>query len=97
MYISDDEEFSSAGFKLLHYLSLTTLNIPLEYGGRGIGYDQDNELLLQTLISIGAYDLSLGRIYEGHLNALLLIESFGTPEQKKTYFAEAVSGKIFGI
>jgi len=97
VYVDDAEEFPRAGFELLYALGLMSFNVPVDFGGRGIGNGHDNELLLQTLMRIGAYDLSLGRIYEGHLNALLLIERFGNPEQKEKYFAEAVSGKLFGI
>ncbi len=96
-YISDNEEYPSTGFDLLRSLTLMSLNVPVEFGGRGIGYTSNNQQLLQTLMSIGAYDLSLGRIYEGHINALQLIERFGSTEQKEKYFAEAVSGKLFGI
>lgn len=96
-YTSDTEEFPSAGFERLRSLGLMSLNVPLAFGGRGIGNGSHNALLLQTLMSIGAYDLSLGRIYEGHINALLLMESFGTHEQKAHYFSEALSGKLFGI
>lgn len=78
-------------------LELMALNVPLEFGGRGIGNGSGNRELLETLKKIGAHDLSLGRIYEGHINALLLIATFGTREQKREYLRQAVSGKLFGI
>lgn len=53
--------------------------------------------LFETLFNIGKIDLSVGRIYEGHVNALLLIETYGTEKQKKRYFAEAANGKLFGV
>ena len=39
--------------------------------------------LLRVLPAIGRGNLSVGRIYEGHVNALLLISWFGTPSQRK--------------
>lgn len=96
-YISDDEDFPRVGFELLRSMGLMSLNVPSQFGGLGVGHCAENELLLKTLMSIGAHDLSLGRIYEGHVNALALIEKFGTHEQKRAYFAEAVLGKLFGI
>ena len=41
--------------------------------------------LLHLLKNIGSSNLSVGRIYEGHLNALQLIHSFATPQQKCTW------------
>ena len=41
--------------------------------------------LLRVLPGIGRGNLSVGRIYEGHVNALLLISWFGTPSQRKHF------------
>ncbi|MEO6914505.1 MAG: acyl-CoA dehydrogenase, partial [Chitinophagaceae bacterium] len=46
---------------------------------------------------IGAADLSVARIYEGHLNALFLLHQFADDEQKQFWFDEAEAGKIFGV
>lgn len=51
----------------------------------------------EFLYEVGKEDLSVGRIYEGHINALLLIDSYGTMEQKERYFKEAQEGKLFGV
>ncbi len=96
-YTTDTENFPKEGIGLLQSLDLMGLNIPTEFGGRGLGGNYGNVELLQTLKKIGAYDLSLGRVYEGHLNALALIGKFGTLAQRETYFLEAFSGKLFGI
>lgn len=53
--------------------------------------------LFTILFDIGKLDLSVGRIYEGHVNALLLIDIYGTDEQKILYFEEAANGKLFGV
>ena len=96
-YTTDTENFPKEGIGLLQSLDLMGLNIPTEFGGRGLDGNFGNVELLQTLKKIGAYDLSLGRVYEGHLNALALIGNFGTLAQRETYFLEALSGKLFGI
>ncbi|GAB3016982.1 acyl-CoA dehydrogenase family protein [Spirosoma pulveris] len=44
--------------------------------------------LLQLLKRIGAANLAVGRVYEGHINALSLIRQYATPTQKKTWFAD---------
>ena len=53
--------------------------------------------LLQHLKLVGRGNLSTGRIYEGHVNALELIRLYGTPEQQKHYYAEARAGHLFGV
>lgn len=40
--------------------------------------------VLEILKHIGRGDLSVGRVYEGHVNAIQLIQTFGTPEQVQT-------------
>lgn len=53
--------------------------------------------LLRLLAAIGRADLSVGRIFEGHVNACYLIERFGTDVQRK-HFTEVAAGKgAFGV
>ncbi len=51
----------------------------------------------KLLFEIGRGDLSVGRIMEGHLNALDLIKLFGTKNQINKYFKKAAAGNLFGI
>ncbi len=53
--------------------------------------------LLQLLRYIGQGNLSVGRIYEGHVNALQLIAVYGTPAQQQRWFADARAGHLFGV
>ncbi|MEF2548240.1 acyl-CoA dehydrogenase family protein [Aurantimonas sp. E1-2-R+4] len=53
--------------------------------------------LLRLLAAIGRGDLSTGRIFEGHANALLLVYRYGTPEQAAAYRAKAERGELFGV
>lgn len=57
--------------------------LPAEPGGPGHGTDAGSTAhLLEILTIIGSGDLSVGRLYEGHINALLLIERYGTQAQR---------------
>ena len=49
------------------------------------------------LRQIGQTSLSLGRIVEGHMNALRLIGLYADREQKDTWLGAARSGSIFGV
>src|ERR1700748_846642 len=53
--------------------------------------------LLRVLTAIGRGNLSVGRIYEGHVNALLLIREFGTPSQQTSFETCATGGDLFGV
>tara|TARA_R110002020_G_scaffold26514_33_gene86060 strand:- start:3017 stop:4105 length:1089 start_codon:yes stop_codon:yes gene_type:complete len=46
---------------------------------------------------IGRANLSVGRLAEGHMNALRLLTLYGTPEQRHRYGAIAAAGGIFGV
>ncbi len=44
--------------------------------------------LLQLLKRIGSANLSVGRVYEGHINALNLIDLYAAPSQKERWYAD---------
>ena len=48
------------------------------------------------LTQVGYGSLALGRLYEGHVNALQLIARHGTPKQCRSLFADAHDGHLFG-
>lgn len=56
-----------------------------------------SETILDLLFELGRGNLAVGRIIEGHINALLLIDTFGTSQQKEKYFKCAKQGDLFGI
>jgi alkylation response protein AidB-like acyl-CoA dehydrogenase len=77
------------------------LAVPLmpEFGGLGLGIDASltHEMLLM-LKKIGWGNLAVGRIFEGHVNALQIIQTFGTRSQIEHYASEARDRhKIFGV
>ncbi len=46
---------------------------------------------------IGRADLSLGRLYEGHVNTIRLIQRYGAPAQTRRAAADARVGRLFGV
>lgn len=83
-----DGTFPAAAFAALHAAGHIG-NPPLE--PERIGE------LLRLLAEVGRGDLNVGRIFEGHANALLLIEGYGTDEQKRRLGALAREGTLFGV
>lgn len=51
----------------------------------------DTKSLLKILKDVGKANLSVGRIYEGHVNALHLIHLYATAEQQRLWYEEVKS------
>lgn len=56
----------------------------------------ENSALLDHLRLIGRADLSLGRIFEGHVNALKLFAWYGSDAQKKRLRDDLSLGRLYG-
>jgi alkylation response protein AidB-like acyl-CoA dehydrogenase len=83
-----DGRFPTAAFEALRRLGVTS-RPPLAV--------DETQRLLRTLAAVGRGDLSAARIFEGHVNALLLIRLFASEAQRKFYASRASSGDLFGI
>jgi alkylation response protein AidB-like acyl-CoA dehydrogenase len=53
--------------------------------------------LLTTLRLIGGADLSLGRVFEGHVNAAQLIHAYGSAEQRAALEHDLACGRCYGV
>lgn len=91
--------FPAQEFELITEAGLLAAPLPRKFGGLGLGTEAGGALpLLLLLKQLGRGNLSVGRVYEGHVNALQLIYTFGTPEQFKDFAAQARDRhKIFGV
>jgi alkylation response protein AidB-like acyl-CoA dehydrogenase len=81
----------------LREAGLLTAALPTSLGGAGLGEPGASLALLQALYHIGRGNLAVGRLWEGHVNALLLIRSFGSPAQLARAAADARAGHLFGV
>jgi alkylation response protein AidB-like acyl-CoA dehydrogenase len=85
-------------FELIARAGLLTAPLAPKWGGLGLGIDASSiSELLTILTKIGRANLAVGRIYEGHVNALQLIQTFGTPTQIEAAATAARDHKIFGV
>lgn len=90
--------FPKAEFERLAEAGFLSAPLHSELGGVGLGFQSEQTgLTLQILKQIGRGNLSLGRVYEGHVNALQLVQTFGLSEQVEMFAKDAHSGKIFGV
>jgi alkylation response protein AidB-like acyl-CoA dehydrogenase len=79
-------------------LGLLLAPLPAQHGGLGLGLAANGHLPLLRLLSIiGGADLVLGRLYEGHVNAILLITAFGSSEQLARAAQDCREGRWFGV
>lgn len=53
--------------------------------------------LLRLLHAVGRHDLPLGRLFEGHVDALQIVARYGTPAQRAVSEAAAREGAAFGV
>lgn len=87
-----------AELRELASLGLFTAPLPTAAGGLGLGTEPGGHLpLLRLLAAVGGADLALGRLYEGHVNGLILVAAFGTTEQVQRAAKDAAAGKLFGV
>lgn len=71
---------------------------PRESGGEAFeDANAENAALLDILRGIGRADLSLGRLFEGHVNALKLFDWHGTREQKLWLGQRLSEGRLLGV
>ncbi len=79
-------------------IGLLMAPFPTQLGGQGLGSEPGTHLaLLRVLAAIGGADLALGRILEGHINGVLLVVRYGTPEQAKELSEEVSRGGLSGV
>jgi alkylation response protein AidB-like acyl-CoA dehydrogenase len=89
--------FPSESLALLQGCGLSAAPLPCAFGGAGLNEAARRLPLLQVLKHIGRGDLVVGRLFEGHVNALQLIFEFGTPRQQREAADAACSGLWFGV
>lgn len=90
--------FPKDAVEALGKAGLPGLFAPPESGGETFANRRAENAALTTLLRlVGRADLSLGRIFEGHVNALKLFDWYGSAGQKK-WLGERLSGEaLFGV
>ena len=90
--------FPTKAFEQLADAGLLTATLQPDLGGCGLGFQSGQMgLLLQVLKQIGRGNLSVGRVFEGHVNGLQLVQTFGTPQQIRAFAKDAKQGRSFGV
>jgi alkylation response protein AidB-like acyl-CoA dehydrogenase len=89
----EDGAYPAADVTALHESGLLTAVLPVNYGGTGLlGLS-----LSEVLRSIGSGSLPLGRLFEGHVNAVELVVRYGDHQRVELVAEEARAGKMLGV
>jgi alkylation response protein AidB-like acyl-CoA dehydrogenase len=89
----EDAAYPAADVAALHDADLLTAVLPVKCGGAGL----TGLSLSEVLRSIGSGSLPLGRLFEGHVNALELVLRYGNHQRIELVAEEARAGKLFGV
>jgi len=86
----DERHFPSARVADLRAAGLLSRFAAIEPGSR-------TTELLDALRLIGGADLSVGRIFEGHVNAVQLVTAYGSGSQRRELACDLTAGRLFGV
>jgi alkylation response protein AidB-like acyl-CoA dehydrogenase len=81
----------------LHEAGLCQAPLPTHLGGQGLNEAAHTMALLRVLKHLGHGDLVVGRLYEGHVNALQLVGQHGSAAQQAAAARAAQDGQWFGV
>ncbi|MGI3901035.1 MAG: acyl-CoA dehydrogenase family protein [Janthinobacterium lividum] len=90
-------EFPEKAFALLHGAGLTMAPFPGRLGGADLVSPAAVESLVRVLRLVGGGDLSVGRLFEGHVNAVALVQRYGTPDQLASLADAVRAGALSGV
>ncbi len=76
---------------------LSTAAFSPVHGGAGHGDPLDQQTLCKVLRLIGAADLSVARLVEGHFNAIMLVCRYGTEQQIQSLAESVEDGALSGV
>jgi alkylation response protein AidB-like acyl-CoA dehydrogenase len=89
----EDGAYPAADVAALHESGLLTAVLPVKCGGAGLR----GLSLSEILRSIGSGSLPLGRLFEGHVNALELVLRYGNSQRVALVAEEMRAGKLYGV
>lgn len=92
-------DFPADELRALADAGLLGIALPAGLGGAGLGVEPGlRGSLLPVLKEIGRGSLPLGRVFEGHVNALLLLHAFGSDQQMARVADDVLRrGHVFGV
>lgn len=93
-----DSQFPVREFDQLRAIGALSAVVPERFGGLGIGTEPSSTPdLMRLLCLMGRGNLAVGRVFEGHVNAITLIRLYGNERQLAAASRDACDGHLFAI
>jgi len=92
--IDRDDGFPVREVARLHETGLLTAPLAPAFGGAGLDHGPDLAAVLST---IGSGSLALGRLYEGHVNAIRLVNLYGDAVLQRRLARDIAGGALSGV
>ena len=90
--------FPDEDIAALRETGLLAAPLPAEWGGLGLGTSLSGAIPVCDLLRfLGRGNLSLGRLFEAHVNAIRLIVRYGSAAQVREAAEDALAGHLFGL
>ncbi|MFD2330532.1 acyl-CoA dehydrogenase family protein [Cohnella sp. GCM10020058] len=93
--IDREARYPHEAIDALKAAGLPGLCVPLAEGGGGAGYRGDVELLPLVLMELASWCSSTSQVFALHNTGVQLVHAMGDAEQRRFFFAEALSGHLF--
>ena len=88
----------SADIAALSEIGWLAAGLPCAAGGKGWGCEAAGaRSAFDALRALGRANLSVARLFEGHLNAIKLLVLYGSPPLREDIFAEIREGLLLGV
>ena len=82
----------------LHRAGLLAAPLPPALGGVGLGIAPGTRhAMLRVLAEVGRADLSAGRLYEGHVDALQLVARYARTDEQRRVARRVAGGRLLGV
>lgn len=93
-----DGAFPSEDLKSIAYCGGFLAPFPVAAGGLGLGTSRAGaDGMLQMLRLLGRGNLSVGRVFEAHVNAVRLLVRYGTEALVRSAASDAAAGRLFAL
>lgn len=89
--------FPHEGVARLREAGLLTAVLPRRHGGFDLCDAGEIAALRDLLVAVGRISLVLGRLYEGHVNAHTLVQTYGSEATRRRMAEDAAAGHLSGV
>jgi len=97
-FVDENSSFPIEDIAALKDHGLLIAPFPTRHAGADISRGAGAAFVLPSILrKIGAGSLPLGRLYEGHVNAIALVDAYGGAKQLARMAGEARRGALFGV